>query len=306
MRRLAGAFAVLCIAILADYAEAASLYTGSARASLSVAASGADGLDSLLYSGSNVSYSASAVAVSDGTAVVDSAVETVMKGAGEVSFGSFFGDGGKLGDLLLVPSSGPVLFDNVHAAIDGAEAEGENETHSPGDVVQLFADVNGKASDEVEFAASNVRWDLLIAFQNISSEALNVSWTVAYLLSNSAMADPHGTAASVASVKVQRGSVCEGVLCPDSTVFEAGNAACDPATSDCSFGPSPPSINETKIFNFAVLPNEIRYINIEVLARGSATVVPLPAAFPLFAGGLGLLALLGWRTKRGRWRKASV
>lgn len=31
---------------------------------------------------------------------------------------------------------------------------------------------------------------------------------------------------------------------------------------------------------------------------GSVSAVPLPAAFPLFAGGLGLLGLLGWRRKR--------
>ncbi len=33
-------------------------------------------------------------------------------------------------------------------------------------------------------------------------------------------------------------------------------------------------------------------------ALATTTPVPLPAAFPLFAGGLGLLSLLGWRRKR--------
>lgn len=36
-------------------------------------------------------------------------------------------------------------------------------------------------------------------------------------------------------------------------------------------------------------------LNIET---GSTAVVPLPAAFPLFAGGLGLMGLLGWRRKK--------
>ncbi len=42
--------------------------------------------------------------------------------------------------------------------------------------------------------------------------------------------------------------------------------------------------------------------NITTTSATSTPTVPLPAAFPLFAGGLGLLGLLGWRRKR----KASV
>ena len=34
------------------------------------------------------------------------------------------------------------------------------------------------------------------------------------------------------------------------------------------------------------------------LATGGIVVTPLPAALPLFAGGLGALGLLGWRRKR--------
>lgn len=35
-----------------------------------------------------------------------------------------------------------------------------------------------------------------------------------------------------------------------------------------------------------------------VYSAGGSTVVPLPAALPLMAGGLGLLGLMGWRRKR--------
>jgi hypothetical protein len=36
----------------------------------------------------------------------------------------------------------------------------------------------------------------------------------------------------------------------------------------------------------------------DVFATTTGTVAPLPAALPLFAGGLGALGLLGWRRKR--------
>ena len=38
--------------------------------------------------------------------------------------------------------------------------------------------------------------------------------------------------------------------------------------------------------------------NLELTQTALTSPVPLPAAFPLFAGGLGLLGLLGWRRKR--------
>ena len=38
--------------------------------------------------------------------------------------------------------------------------------------------------------------------------------------------------------------------------------------------------------------------NRNVVVNVTASVVPLPAAFPLFAAGLGILGLLGWRRRR--------
>ena len=37
---------------------------------------------------------------------------------------------------------------------------------------------------------------------------------------------------------------------------------------------------------------------IDVTINGAAMATPLPAALPLFATGLGVLGLLGWRRKR--------
>jgi hypothetical protein len=38
--------------------------------------------------------------------------------------------------------------------------------------------------------------------------------------------------------------------------------------------------------------------NVDNIVLGAATTVPLPAALPLFATGIGALGLLGWRRKR--------
>jgi hypothetical protein len=54
----------------------------------------------------------------------------------------------------------------------------------------------------------------------------------------------------------------------------------------------------------AALLNGETYLNIHTSnfptgeIRGFLAPVPLPAALPLFATGLGALALLGWRRKR--------
>lgn len=41
----------------------------------------------------------------------------------------------------------------------------------------------------------------------------------------------------------------------------------------------------------------LAFLNVE-LTQGNIPPIPVPAALPLFAGGLGLLGLLGWRRKR--------
>jgi len=41
-----------------------------------------------------------------------------------------------------------------------------------------------------------------------------------------------------------------------------------------------------------------RFVEITINYNSDVAVVPLPAAFPLFAGGLGLMGLLGWRKRR--------
>jgi len=61
-----------------------------------------------------------------------------------------------------------------------------------------------------------------------------------------------------------------------------------------SFGLTTPTVLELVdgTFSFPVPNGTNTYDGI------SAGTVPLPAALPLFAGGLGALGLLGWRRKR--------
>jgi len=42
-----------------------------------------------------------------------------------------------------------------------------------------------------------------------------------------------------------------------------------------------------------------------VIGVADVTATPLPAALPLFAGGLGALGLLGWRRKRNAAKLAA-
>lgn len=58
-------------------------------------------------------------------------------------------------------------------------------------------------------------------------------------------------------------------------------------------------IDFTQIFQSSIAVDQgVETIGNWLVRDPSLSAVPLPAAFPLFAGGLGLLGLLGWRRKR--------
>jgi len=100
---------------------------------------------------------------------------------------------------------------------------------------------------------------------------------------------PDGTGALLASLTLP--------LTPDG----AGNPACG-GKNYCPDVPFGVSFNGTAhSVNFSGNANFIVYDDI-TLGSSTPITTPLPAALPLFAGGLGLMGLLGW----GRKRKAAL
>lgn len=228
-------------------------------------------------------YSALGVAISDGTLAVDSASVPFNKS------GTF----ATLGDLLFpFTSVAPSPFDSINAVIGGAKGRGRNDSFSSSNVARFKAEAFGGVTDAVEGAYSRVRWDVLVAFQNISSSDISFSWDLNYLFVNSAVSDTHGTAFSASRVRAQQGTFVNGERNKNPTIYEVATAACG-FTTNCLPG-NADGIPLT--FNYTLNAGEIGFLNVEIVAEGSASVVPEPISAWLF--GTTLIVLVGFRKRR--------
>ncbi|MFW5426196.1 MAG: hypothetical protein ACKE8R_02990 [Methylophagaceae bacterium] len=289
-------------------ANAASTYAASANLILDVRSNAS--LDGLWYRGSNTSYEASTQATADGSTVVKNKVINVNKALDPgFSIGQFlnpdFGPRKPLDDLFLVPEKGPKpSFDGVEAINQGAEGRGGNTTSTSTRPARFTANVDGIARDPVELSNSKVRWDLLIFFQNVTDTNLLLNWLIAYSFHNEAHADPRGSAFSESSVKVQWGKLDSKGDRVGNSIFKDSAAACGFNHPECSALGSNPNdkVSPELAFMFNLAPGEIGYFNVELVAAGNASVVPIPASLPLFGSGL---ALLSWFTRRKKFKQAA-
>ena len=182
----------------------------------------------------------------------------------------------------------------------GAKATGSNEASSPGGNGGRFkVSVDGKATDPVESANSRVRWDLLLAFENTSNATLDIEWSLTYAFHNEAHADPRGSAYSESIIRAARGTYDNGSRVFETNIFDVAAGACGHNHPTCTLGETPPDKpNMTALFAQALAPGERAFFNIEMIAAGNASVVPVPAALPLFGTGLALFGVLTWRRKQ--------
>jgi hypothetical protein len=79
----------------------------------------------------------------------------------------------------------------------------------------------------------------------------------------------------------------------DLFAFSIGGITLDLAVAHPLSLTSPNSLSTSASFEVLVIAGNDRLVT-----SGSLVPTPLPAALPLFAGGLGVLGLLGWRRKR--------
>ena len=87
------------------------------------------------------------------------------------------------------------------------------------------------------------------------------------------------------------------VNCPDNSIACTVSFFFSPTIPGPFFGPS--TFLFTQVGQFEFLPPEQHSATLTLTGTGVAGAeTPLPAALPLFATGLGVLGLLGWRRKR--------
>lgn len=270
---------ITSVTLLSPQAHAGILYTAESIASISLNSASPSDISFVNVSGN---YDAFAIALSDGSLVVDGASTPFDRS------GSFQ----TLSDLLFpFTSTFPSPFDSVNAINGGADAHGRNENFSSVNTARFKAEVFGHVTDPVENAYSRVYWNILVAFENISSHDISFGWDLNYLLINTAVSEPGGTAFSMSRVRAQQGTLVNGERNVDSTILSVAAAACG-ATTNCLPG------NNDGIpfsFNYHLGAGEIGFLNFSVVAEGNASVVPEPLTIWLFI--TTLIALIGFRKR---------
>jgi len=259
--------------------NAGIMYHTTSTATISLNASSPDDIS---FVGIIGNYNALATATSHGVLAVDSAQ-------------MFFNRNGAYSNLssLLFPFTSviPSSFDNVNAVIGGAEGRGRNDSFSSGNVARFKAEAFGEVIEPVESAYSRVRWDVLLAFQNTSDNRSIFSWDLNYLFFNSAVAELNGTAFSTSSIRAQQGKLINGERNMDPKISEVSAAKCG-LTTNCLPGNSD---GVPLTFNYSLNAGEIGFLNFEVTAEGSASVVPEPKIIWLLC--TGALVLICFRNR---------
>jgi len=266
--------------LFSGFSNAGIIYSAESTAIISLNSSSPDDISFVNITGN---YSAFGTASSDGTLAVDSATTPFNRS------GSFE----SLDDLLSPFTSGATSpFDSINAVIGGAEGRGRNESYSSVNVARFNANAFGEVTDPIEDAYSRVRWDVLVAFKNTSLNSISFSWDVNYLFSNTATSGDHGTAFSMSSVSAQQGKLDNGERNTDPNIFKATAAKCG-ATTTCLPGDND-GIPFT--FDYNLGAGEIGFLNFEVVAQGSASVVKEPNIHWIFC--TALIMALGFSQRR--------
>lgn len=281
-------------------AKAASTYDASAAAALRLSAVSGS-LDDLLYLTSQVGYSAHVEAKSNG--LQDRKAITVPINKSEKpapSFGSLFSNGKDLTDVFLTLSTGRQFLPELIATAGGAKAVADGEaTPSAGSGGRFKVAANGFATDLVESANSRSRLDLFVAFQNNSDSDMELQWQVVYSLHDEAHADPRGSAFAQSGIQAARGTFESGGRVFEPNIFGDRLAACGFNHPECSLAEMPPDISGVEaLFSQTLAAGAIAFFNVELVAEGNATVVPVPAALPLFLSGLVGLGVMARRRRR--------
>ncbi|MGJ8693345.1 MAG: hypothetical protein ACSHW0_12785 [Thalassotalea sp.] len=259
---------------------AGAIYSAESTASISLNSSSPGDLSFVNVIGN---YSALATAFDDGTLAIDS--EATSFGRSE-SYDT-------LAELLSAYTSVfPSPFGSVNAVIGGASSGVRNEAFSSANVARFQVEAFGKTTDPVELAYARGRWDVLIAFENTSSNNMSFSWDLNYLFENFAETDANGTAFSTSRVRARQGTFVNGERNNNPKIYEAVTGVCG-STTECL-----PGSNDGVIFSFDynLGAGDIGFLNFDVVAEGSALTVSEPVITWFF--GTALIMSVGLINRR--------